>query len=277
MKTILTMALAVSALAAGAKTSTPAGWTDDYEAALKRAAAEKKLVLADFSGSDWCGWCKKLDKEVFDTEGFCSVATNAYILLMVDSPNDQGLLSEKAKKQNPELVKKYEVRGFPTVLVLDAKGEVVYQTGYQQGGPKKYLEMLDFEIKNAPDIKKYIKPIEDVLNEYDADMRKDEEALRGRLEMEFPPPKDESRSDRRARMEKMMKRGGELFFGEIFAKYEPLYDEAFAWAKEMKVPKHMEGKKQELISRQERSFQEMKAAKQAFEAERKGGNAARER
>ena len=52
---------------------------------------------------------------------------------------------------------------------------------------------------------------------------------------------------------------------------------AFARAKEMKVPKHMEGKKQELISRQERSFQEMKAAKQAFEAERKGGNAAKER
>ena len=176
MKTILTMALAVSALVAGAKTSTPAGWTDDYEAALKRAAAEKKMVLADFSGSDWCGWCKKLDKEVFGTEEFRSVATNAYVLLMVDSPNDQGFLSEKAKKQNPELVKKYEVRGFPTVLVLDAKGEVVYQAGYQQGGPKKYLEMLDFEIKNAPDIKKYIKPIEDVLNEYDAEMRKDDEA-----------------------------------------------------------------------------------------------------
>ena len=55
MKTLITIALTVSALAVQAKTSTPAGWTDDYDAALKRAAAEKKLVLADFSGSDWCG------------------------------------------------------------------------------------------------------------------------------------------------------------------------------------------------------------------------------
>ena len=66
MKTLIAIALTVPVLAAQAKTSTPAGWTDDYDVALKRAAAENKLVLADFSGSDWCGWCKKLDKEVFD-------------------------------------------------------------------------------------------------------------------------------------------------------------------------------------------------------------------
>ena len=66
--------------------------------ALRRAAAENKLVLADFSGSDWCGWCKKLDKEVFDTEEFRKGATNEYVLLMVDSPQDQGLLGEKFKE-----------------------------------------------------------------------------------------------------------------------------------------------------------------------------------
>ena len=173
-----------------AMTSTPAGWTDDYDAALERAAAENKLVLADFSGSDWCGWCKKLDKEVFDTEQFRSLATNEYVLLMVDSPQDEGLLSAKAKKQNPKLVEKYKVRGFPTVLVLDAKGEVVYKGGYAKGGPKKYLKTLERGIKEAPDIKKYIKPIEDVLNKYDADMQKDGEALKERLEKEFPVPND---------------------------------------------------------------------------------------
>ena len=98
MKTLMTIALLASALAAQAKTSTPAGWTDDYDAALRRAAAENKLVLADFSGSDWCGWCKKLDKEVFDTEEFRKGATNEYVLLMVDSPQDQGLLGERFKE-----------------------------------------------------------------------------------------------------------------------------------------------------------------------------------
>ena len=271
MKTLITIALAASALAAGAKTSTPAGWTDDYDAALKRAAAENKLVLADFSGSDWCGWCKKLDKEVFDTDEFLKGATNEYVLLMVDTPQDQELLSEKAKKQNPKLVEKYKVRGFPTVLVLDAKGEVVFQGGYEKGGPKKYLKMLKRSVKEAPDIAKYIKPIEDVLNKYDADMRKEELALKDRLEKEFPTPKDELPSARKVRMKKMMMRGGEIFFGEIFAKYEPLYDKAFADAKAMKVPQHMELKKQELISRQEQSFQMMKKAKLQFEAKQKAG------
>ena len=271
MKTLIAIALTVPVLAVQAKTSTPAGWTDDYDVALKRAAAENKLVLADFSGSDWCGWCKKLDKEVFDTEEFRKGATNEYVLLMVDTPRDQELLSEKAKKQNPKLVEKYKIRGFPTVLVLDAKGGVVFQGGYEKGGPKKYLEMLKRSVKEAPDIAKYIKPIEDVLNKYDADMRKEELALQDRLEKEFPAPKDELPSARKARMKKMMMRGGEIFFGEIFAKYEPLYDKAFVDAKAMKVPPHMESKKQELISRQERSFQATKMAKLQFETQQKAG------
>jgi len=142
MKNLLFASITLSALLAGAKTSTPAGWTDDYEAALKRAASEKKLVVADFSGSDWCGWCKRLDREVFDTEEFRRAATNDYVLLMIDTPSDRSLLSEKARKQNPELVKKYEIRGFPTVLMLDATGKVVHKTGYRRGGPLPYLEML---------------------------------------------------------------------------------------------------------------------------------------
>ena len=190
---------------------------------------------------------------------------------MVDTPQDQELLSEKAKKQNPKLVEKYKIRGFPTVLVLDAKGEVVFQGGYEKGGPKKYLEMLKRSVKEAPDIAKYLKPIEDVLNKYDADMRKEELALQDRLAKEFPTPKDELPSARTARMKKMMMRGGEIFFGEIFAKYEPLYDKAFADAKAMKVPPHMELKKLELISRQERSFQATKMAKLQFETQQKAG------
>ena len=149
MKHLVFLMVAIAACAALAKTSTPEGWTDDYDEALRWAKAQKKLVLVDFSGSDWCGWCKKLDKEVFDTEEFRKGATNEYVLLMVDTPQDQELLSEKAKKQNPKLVEKYKVRGFPTVLVLDAKGEVVFQGGYEKGGPKKYLKMLKRSVKDC--------------------------------------------------------------------------------------------------------------------------------
>lgn len=149
MRKTLLAAAALAALAAGAKTSTPVGWTDDYDAALKKAAAERKFVVADFSGSDWCGWCKRLDREVFDTEMFRKEATNRFVLLMIDTPMNKSLLSDKAKTQNPALVKKYAIRGFPTVLMLDQNGKVVHQTGYQAGGPVPYLEMLNAAAEKA--------------------------------------------------------------------------------------------------------------------------------
>ena len=254
IRCLVVLTTALVAVAVQAKTSTPAGWTDDYDAALKRAAAEKKLVVADFSGSDWCGWCKKLDEEVFDTDDFRRIATNRYVLLMVDSPRDKGLLSEKAAKQNPELVKKYKIRGFPTVLVLDEKGEVLVQAGYQKGGPKKYLKMLKSEIKYGPDVKKYIKPIEAVLNEHDEAMQKEMmEAM-----------KTIDRKDQKA---------AQALFSKILPKYIPLYEKAFAKAKEMKVPAHMEAKKNELISRQERNFKMMKDMAARLAAEQKKATA----
>lgn len=150
MKTLLMASLALLASFAQAKapettpakTSTPAGWTDDYEKALKQAAKEKKFLLVDFSGSDWCGWCKRLDREVFSTEAFLAGATNRFVLVMVDMPNDQTLLSKKAKEQNPRLIKKFGIRGFPTVLVLDKKEKVLFKTGYRPNGPEAYLKEL---------------------------------------------------------------------------------------------------------------------------------------
>ena len=150
MKHLVFLMVAIAACAALAKTSTPEGWTDDYDAALRWATAQKKLVLVDFSGSDWCGWCKELNNEVFDTDEFRAGAKDKYILLMIDTPRDQSLLSETAKKQNPELVEKYRVEDFPTVLLLDAQGEELFRTGYEKGGPVKYLKMLEEEVKFGP-------------------------------------------------------------------------------------------------------------------------------
>ena len=150
MKTKILLAAAVAAIAGtvSAATSTPAGWTDDFEAAKKQAAAENKLLLVDFSGSDWCGWCKKLDEEVFAKPEFLEGAKKDFVLVMVDSPSDKKLLSEKAAEQNPKLVEKYEVHGFPTVLIMDADGVVLDKTGYRRGGPEEYLKNLA-EIKKS--------------------------------------------------------------------------------------------------------------------------------
>ena len=171
------MATILMACAGFAFAATPEGWTDDYEAALKRAVEEKKNVLVDFTGSDWCGWCKKLDKEVFETEEFRKEAPGKYVLLYVDTPSKPSMLSEKARKQNPQLVEKYGIEGFPTILILDAAGRKLAELGYQKGGPAAFLKFVEETVRDAPDVEKYIKPIEDILNASDAEMKKEMQVL----------------------------------------------------------------------------------------------------
>lgn len=125
------------------KTSTPAGWTDDMEAAKKQAANEGKQILVNFTGSDWCAWCAVLEREVFSQKEFLDAAKDKFVLVFIDSPQDKSLLSESAKSQNKKLVNDYGIRGFPTVLVLDAGGKLIAKTGYMRGGAKAYLKHLE--------------------------------------------------------------------------------------------------------------------------------------
>ena len=117
------------------------GWSTDFEAA-KKASVEKKLpILADFSGSDWCGWCIKLDSEVFAKKEFKEFAKDNLVLFLADFPRKKQQ-DEKIKKQNAELSKKYAIEGFPTVLLMDAEGKVFARTGYERGGATAYVEHL---------------------------------------------------------------------------------------------------------------------------------------
>lgn len=121
----------------------PSGWTDDFDKAVEKAKAEKKNVLLDFTGSDWCGYCIKLDKEVFDTAKFKAWAQKNVVLVQVDFPN-KVKLSEKVVKQNAALKSKYPARGYPTIVVIDPEGKALLtKVGYQPGsGPDAYLEAL---------------------------------------------------------------------------------------------------------------------------------------
>lgn len=116
-------------------------WETDFELAKKRAAAEKKAMLLDFTGSDWCGWCIRLKKEVFDESSFQKYAAENLVLVELDFPRSKEL-SEKLKEQNAELAEKYKIQGYPTIILLDAKGREVARTGYREGGPEKYVEHL---------------------------------------------------------------------------------------------------------------------------------------
>jgi len=116
-------------------------WTEDYAAALEQAAVENKYVLVDFSGSDWCGWCIRLDKEVFSQPEFIEYANENLILVMLDFPNSKPQSAE-LKAQNKALSEKYGIQGFPTVLILNPQGKAVKRTGYQQGGSAAYVDMI---------------------------------------------------------------------------------------------------------------------------------------
>ena len=148
-----------AAIAAGVF-AMPAGFTDDFDAALKKAAAEKKTVLALFTGSDWCIWCKRLEGEVLSQKAFSDEVGKTFVPVFLDFPSDKSLVPEAKQKRNRELAEKYAVRGFPTVLLLDAQGEVIAQTGYQQGGPEKFLAHVRGLVSNGPLLKKHIKPYE---------------------------------------------------------------------------------------------------------------------
>ena len=119
-------------------------WQTDFEAAKAKANAEHKLLLVDFSGSDWCPWCKKMKSDVFDTQRFKIESRQQYILVNLDYPNENNLPPE-VKRQNNELRKQYKVNVYPTICLMSPKGEMVARTGYLSGGPEDFLKnMSDF-------------------------------------------------------------------------------------------------------------------------------------
>lgn len=118
-------------------------WTSDYDAARKQAAEQKKDLLLDFTGSDWCGWCIKLKEEVFDHDAFKKGVADKFVLVELDFPRDESKLTAELKARNEKLAEKYAVEGFPAIILADPQGRPYAQTGYQEGGPAKYLAHLD--------------------------------------------------------------------------------------------------------------------------------------
>jgi len=118
-------------------------WTTSVPEAKAKAEKESKLVFLDFTGSDWCGWCKKLDAETFAKSEFADYAKKNLVLVEVDFPRTKSQ-SDELKMANKELAKKYEVTGYPTLVVLKPDGTVVWkQVGYMEGGPSAMIAKLD--------------------------------------------------------------------------------------------------------------------------------------
>lgn len=119
------------------------GWLTDLPAALQQAELEEKLVLVDFTGSDWCSACIVLRRTVLDTPSFREFAADKFVLMEVDLPMKEGGRPELLRR-NEEIAKRYGVGGFPTVMVLDPQGRVM--GGFQGSMPR---DAAQEQLKNA--------------------------------------------------------------------------------------------------------------------------------
>jgi formylglycine-generating enzyme required for sulfatase activity len=126
----------------------PNGFLDDFAAAQKKAAAFKRPLFVLFTGSDWCPLCIRLHREISDTQVFKKFAADYLVLFEADFPKDKKQTAA-VKKQNEKLANTYGVNFFPTVLLLDATGKVLGQTGYQEGGADAYVKHLKDLLEKA--------------------------------------------------------------------------------------------------------------------------------
>lgn len=122
-------------------TSDSLNWKTDLKEALATAKQENKVVLVNFTGSDWCQWCKRLSDEVFSKSEFEEFANKNLVLVKIDFPQNIPQ-SNAIKFYNQQLANMYGVEGFPTIILLDKNGQGLLKTGYVQGGVENYIREL---------------------------------------------------------------------------------------------------------------------------------------
>ncbi|MBI5486031.1 MAG: thioredoxin family protein [Deltaproteobacteria bacterium] len=113
-------------------------WLTSYKGALAASKRTSRPILANFTGSDWCGWCMRLAEEVFDTDTFSDWAKTTVVLLTIDFP-DRKRQTAQVKAQNKRLQEKHKVEGYPTVIFLDSAGARIGESGYESGGAKRWI------------------------------------------------------------------------------------------------------------------------------------------
>lgn len=142
MMLIIALVVGVTMITADEKKATVKPvWQTNLKTAAQMARKLDRPILMNFTGSDWCGWCVKLKKEVFDTKEFKEYASKNLILMEVDFPRSKKQPA-KLKKQNKALAAQYKIKGYPTVIIVNSKGKEIARTGYKKGGGAKYAEHL---------------------------------------------------------------------------------------------------------------------------------------
>lgn len=127
----------------------PSDWGLDIEKAKTEAATTNKMILLNFSGSDWCGPCIQLKKEVFESEAFKNFATDNLILVRADFPRlKKNQLDKKQNAHNESLADKYNQQGkFPLTVLIDSKGKVIREWDGFQSDTQAFIQQIRESMK----------------------------------------------------------------------------------------------------------------------------------
>ena len=128
-------------------------WYTDMNESINLSLKTGKPLLLFFTGSDWCGWCKKLQREVFFKDEFIKWANSKVILVELDFPR-KSKLPENIQKQNRELAQNFGVRGYPSIYFVQPKKNskgielsAIGKSGYVAGGPNAWIKAASQYIK----------------------------------------------------------------------------------------------------------------------------------
>ena len=128
-------------------------WHEDLKEAVAVSQKENKPLMLFFTGSDWCGWCVRLQKEVFFKPEFTKWANENVVLVELDFPRKKAQ-SKELKSQNAQLQQQFQVRGYPTIWFVKAdtnsSGQVnlgqLGKTGYVKGGPAAWISSANQQL-----------------------------------------------------------------------------------------------------------------------------------
>ena len=150
-KLFITLLLVVSSMTIQAQEKLT--WHTNIDEAIAVSKTENKPLFLFFTGSDWCGWCIRLQKEVLKTPEFEKWAKDNVVLVELDYPRKAAQTPE-IKKQNNELQQAFGIQGFPTVVFAKGttkNGKVNFEglgnTGYVAGGPAAWLAVANGFLK----------------------------------------------------------------------------------------------------------------------------------
>jgi thiol:disulfide interchange protein len=146
---LASVTVGVAALTATAFATTPEGWTTDLEKAFEQAKTEKKSVLVEFTGSDWCPPCIAMRKNVFTKKEFVDAASKNFVLVELDFPNND----KATKEKNQPYAEKYKIEGFPTVILFNSDGK----------------EFTRFFASEYPKVDAFLKHLDEALEKKDLD------------------------------------------------------------------------------------------------------------